>query len=303
MIAPVQKNEEFLADFHEADKVTGAFHLWWLGQSTLLIKWDGRSLLFDPYLSDSLSRARKGTDSPLTRISERVIDPLQLTGIDLVACSSLEPDRLDPETILPLRAGNPNLKLILPAGSAREAEEMLGSAAPPFLPVSAGTFVSHNSFDLHGIEAATPKIHRDQNGRSRQLGYLASFGSFAIYFSGATVWHTHLVKQVRRWPVNLAILPVSGEVKSGESGDSLNGFEAAALAKAISASIVVPCDYDLFEEVNASTEEFSSCCNRLGQRSRILKIGQRMTMGPVTDPSAGKALPSEPHRDDWNLGY
>ncbi len=303
MIAPVQKDQEFLTDFHDADKVTGAIHLWWLGQSTILIKWDGKGLLFDPYLSDSISRAQKGTPDPRTRISERVIDPLLLTGIDLIACTSLEPDRLDPETILPLRASNPNLKLVLPAGSAREAEEKLGTAGPPMLPVSAGTFVSHSNFDFHGIDAATPKIHRDANGHSRELGYVVSFGPFALYFSGETVWHTHLVKQVRRWPINLAVLPISGEVKSGESGDSLNGFEAAALSKAISVSLVIPCDYELFEEQNTSTDEFSSCCERLGQRSRILSMGQRMTMGPVSDPGAGKGLPSEPHRNDWKLGY
>lgn len=303
MIVPVQKDEKFLADFREADKVTGAIHLWWLGQSTILIKWDGKGLLFDPYLSDSLTRARKGTNEPRTRISERVVDPLQLTGVDLVVCSSLEPDRLDPETILPLRASNPNLKLILPAGSAREAEERLGTASPPILTVTAGSFVSHNSFDFHGIDAATPKIHRDANGNSRELGYVVSFGPFAIYYSGETVWHVNLVKQVRRWPINLALLPISGEIKSGVSGDSLNGFEAAALSKAISASIVIPCDYELFEEQNTSTEEFSSCCERLSQRFRILRLGQRMTMGPVTDPGAGRGLPSEPHREDWKPGY
>ncbi|MDF1850186.1 MAG: MBL fold metallo-hydrolase [Verrucomicrobiales bacterium] len=303
MITPVQKNEEFLSDFHEADKVTGAIHLWWLGQSTVLIKWDGKGLLFDPYLSDSLTRARRGTDSPMTRISERVIDPLLLTGIDLVACTSLEPDRLDAETILPLRASNPNLKLVLPAGAAQEAEDLLGRAAPPILRVNAGTYTSYSSFDFHGIEAATPKIHRDANGHSRELGYVVSFGPFAIYFSGETVWHTNLVKQIRRWPINLGILPISGEVKSGDRGDSLNGFEAAALSKAISASIVIPCDYDLFEETTTSPDEFSSCCERLGQRSRILKLGQRMTMGPVSDPGAGKALPSDPYQDDWQLGY
>lgn len=303
MIVPVQKDEEFLTDFHEADKVTGAIHLWWLGQSTVLIKWDGKGLLFDPYLSDSLTRAREDSGSPLTRISERVVDPLLLSGVDLVACTSLEPDRLDPETILALRASNPDMKIVLPAGAANEAEERLGSAAPPIVRVNANTYASHASFDFHGIEAATPKIHRDADGNSRELGYVVSFGPFALFFSGETIWHTHLVKQIRRWPINLAILPISGDVKSGDSGDSFNGFEAAAFSKAISASIVVPCDYDLFEEATTSPEEFSSCCDRLSQRYRILKIGQRMTMGPVADPGAGKGLPSEPHREDWNLGY
>jgi len=303
MIVPVQKDDEFLSDFRGADDVTGAIHVWWVGQSGMLIKWNGSGLLVDPYLSDSITRSRHGTGDPVHRISERVIDPLQLEGVDVVVCTGLAPDRFDPETILPLRAANPAMDLVLPAGVAARAEEMLGAAAPPIVPVNAGTYASCHSFDFHGIDAATPKIRHDENGNSKDLGYMILFGPFSIFVSGATVWHTHLVKQVRRWPVNLAVLPIDGEVKTGEAGDSLNGFEAAALSKAVSASIVVPCHYDLFEEGNVSPDEFVSSCERLGQRFRILRLGQRMTMGPVVDPSSGKAPPSEPHRNDWGLGY
>lgn len=303
MIVPVQKDDAFLADFHEADKVSGAIHLWWLGQSGILIKWDGRGLLIDPYLSDAVTRDHRGTDEPRTRISERIVDPLKLSGIDMIVCTGSDPDRLDSETILPLRAANPNVKLVLPAGIVSSTEEALGKGCPAILPVSAGTYVQYNDFDIHGIDAATPKIRRDRDGQSKEIGVVASFGPFAVYFSGETVWHPHLVKQVRRWPINLAILPINGDEKTGEKGDTLNGFEAAALAKAISTSIVIPCHYDLFAENNPSTEEFTSCCERLGQRHRLLKLGQRMTMGPVTDPGAGKAPASEPHRDDWHLGY
>ncbi len=35
----------------------------------------------------------------------------------------------------------------------------------------------------------------------------------------------------------------------------MNGFEAAALSKAISASLVIPCHYDLFDVGNSSTPE------------------------------------------------
>ena len=303
MIVPVQSDDELARDFAEADKVSGAIHVWWLGQSGFLIKWDGMGLLIDPYLSESVTRSSEGSDTPLERVSPRVIDPLKLSGIDLVVSSSTRPDRLDPETILALRAANPSLKLVVPAGIARDANDALGKAGPPILGVNAGTFVKVDAFDIHGIEAATPKIHVDGNRNSKFLGFAVLFGPFSIYFSGETVWHSQLVRQVRRWPVNLAILPINGVEKSGESGDTLNGFEAAALSKAISASIAVPCHYDMFEPGNVSTDEFVESCERLGQRYRLLKLGQRMTMGPVSDPGAGKALPSEPYRDDTGLGY
>ncbi len=303
MIIPVQKDDEFLADFREADKVSGAIHVWWLGQSGFLIKWSGQAILIDPYLSDSLSRKTEGTAEERKRISRRVVDPLQLSGIDYVVCSNADPDRLDPETILPLRAANPRLKVVVPAGRLSEAEAILGAAAPPLVPVTAGTYAKCGPFDFHGINAANPKIRRDERGNSRDLGYVILFGPFAIFHSGETVWHTHLVKEVRRWSVNLAFLPINGVDGNSPNRASMNGFEAAAFAKAVSASLVAPCHYDLFDRGNPTTDEFASCCERLGQRYRLLKLGQRLTMGPITDPSAGKALPSEPYQGDWGLGY
>jgi len=303
MIAPVQKDEDLLEDFREADNVTGAIHVWWLGQSGFLLKWNGYGLLLDPYLSDAITRERRGTDHPVNRISERAIDPLYLTGIDVVACTSADPDRLDAETILPLRAANPTLKLVVPAGILEETDDILGSASPPVVSLNAGTYATCGSFDFHGITAATPKIRRDDRGNSKDLGFMILFGPFAIFHSGQTVWHNHLVKEVRRWPVNLAFLPIDGTDDPDESRESMNGFEAAAFAKAASASLAVPCHYDLFDVDNPDPGEFTDCCRRLGQRCRLLKIGQRLTMGPVTDPSAGKAPASEPFKADWGLGY
>ncbi|MEM9017065.1 MAG: MBL fold metallo-hydrolase [Verrucomicrobiota bacterium] len=302
MIIPVQKDEAFAADFLEADKVTGAIHAWWIGQSGTLLKWNGLGLLFDPYLSDSITRAHHGTDEPRPRISERVVDPLLLSGVDVVVCSSLRPDRFDSETLLALRASNPQMKLVVPAGIAAEAEERLGSAAPPIISINAGTYDSVSSFEFHGIDCATPKIRRDPQGHSKELGFVTSFGPFTIYYSGATTWHTHLVKQVRRWTINLAILPINGGSEEAEARDSMNGFEAAALAKAVSSSIVIPCHFDLFEDGNVTPDEFTSCCDRLHQRYRLLRLGQRMTMGPISEASAGKAPRSEPHRSQ-SLGY
>lgn len=303
MITPVQKGEEFLSDFRESDGVTGAIHVWWLGQSSYLIKWSKYSLLFDPLLSDEVYRFSGSERQPLRRKSERVVDPIALAGIDFVVCSSLAPDRFDPGTILDLRSANPNLKLVLPAGAENEAVASLGAAAPPIVPVNAGSYVSCPPFDFHGIDAATPRIRQDQHGNSKELGYVAIFGPFSVFFCGGTAWHTHLVKQVRRWPINLAILPICGSDSEADGDVHLNGLESAALAKAISASIAMPAHYGTFEDDSTTPEEFERCAGRLHQRFRVLRLGQRMTMGPVSDPSSGKAPPSEPQRDDWALGY
>ena len=54
LIEALQKDHVLLDDivsrWHGGD-----LSIWWLGQSGFLVQWQGRHLLFDPYLSDSLT--------------------------------------------------------------------------------------------------------------------------------------------------------------------------------------------------------------------------------------------------------
>jgi len=298
MIVPVQKDEELVRDFHTADNVTGALHLWWLGHSCFLIKWNGHGLIFDPYLSDSVTQKFEGTETPHPRLTERVVDPLLLSGVEAIVTCNTDPDHFDMETILPLRTANPKIKLVLPSACTDHAEKILGAAAPPFFPLDAGNYVECGPFQIHGIHSSG-----SENDDQTNLGFIVAFGNFAIYHGADSQWHSSLVKEIRRWPINLAFLPINGEL-GGETGRrNFNGFEAAALGKAISASLVIPCHYNTFDYQNADTEEFVSCCDRLNQRYHILDPGQRLTMGPMYDPSAGKAPPSDPQPEGWGLGY
>ena len=89
-------------------------HLWWLGQSGFLIHSGDAFALIDPYLSDSLTKKYAATDKPHVRMTERVIAPEKLDFIDVVTSSHNHTDHLDAETLLPLRAVNPKLQMVIP---------------------------------------------------------------------------------------------------------------------------------------------------------------------------------------------
>ena len=298
MIVPLQKDDELIADFNEVDSVTGAIHVWWLGQSGFLVKWSGHGLLFDPYLSDSLTRKYEGTDRPHVRMTERAVDPHRLSGLEVVTSSHNHTDHLDAETLLPLTAASPGLKLVLPEANVDFARRRLGPAGPEFVPVDAGNFVEVGPFTIHGITAAHNEIEYDEQGRVRHLGYVVTCGKFALYHSGDTLWHDSLVKEVRRWKINIAFLPINGNKPERGVAGNLNGFQAAALGKAISASFVIPCHYHMFEFNTEETDEFVESCERLDQPHRVLECGQRLTMGPLVQTSAGEAWRSEPAEDE-----
>jgi L-ascorbate metabolism protein UlaG (beta-lactamase superfamily) len=50
---------------------------------------------------------------------------------------------------------------------------------------------------------------------------------------------------------------------------------AARLANHINAWVAIPCHYDMFEFNTASPDDFAAECKRLGQRHRVLKLGER----------------------------
>ncbi len=93
LIQPLLRDDALLADIASVRSRSDSLHLWWLGQSGYLLLWNGRFLLLDPYLSDSLTRKYAGTAKEHIRISERVIAPERLEFVDAVTSSHNHTDR------------------------------------------------------------------------------------------------------------------------------------------------------------------------------------------------------------------
>ena len=169
MIIPFQKDEVLLDDIRTADSVKEGFHLWWLGQSGFLLKWHDRHLLFDPYLSDSLTAKYAGTGREHVRLTERCIDPALLRMVDVVTSSHHHTDHLDAATLIPLAADRPPLPLVLPAATLELARTRLGDTGLVMTELEAGQTVEVAGFSFTGLPAAHNTIERDEHGRCRFL--------------------------------------------------------------------------------------------------------------------------------------
>jgi L-ascorbate metabolism protein UlaG (beta-lactamase superfamily) len=278
VIKPLLQDDALLADIQSASKGGDRFHLWWLGQSGFLIQWNGRHLLFDPYLSDSLTRKYADTDKPHVRMTERVIAPERLDFIDLVTSSHSHTDHLDAETLCPLLAGNPGLRLIVPAANLAFVEERLGMGHERLIPLDAADSIAHAGFELHALPAAHNELDQDQHSRFKYLGYVALFGPFAVYHSGDTLRYPMMTSWLMDWPIDLALLPINGNKPERRVAGNLDGREAAELARDIKARLVVPCHYGMLEFNTATPELFEQTCRELGQPFKTLKAGERLTV-------------------------
>ena len=278
LIKPFLQEEAFLQDVQDAKGDERVLHIWWLGQSGFLLKWQSRFLLFDPYLSDSLTKKYAATDKPHIRMTERVVAPECLNFVDVVTSSHNHTDHLDGETLGPLMAVNTGLQLVISEANRAFVAGRLGCDADWPVGLDDGDYREVGAFHFHGIAAAHEELARDEEGRCRFLGYAARFGPWTIYHSGDTVHYSGLVERLTSFNVDLAILPINGSRPERRVAGNLNGIEAATLACAINAKLAIPCHYEMFSFNTASPDTFIAAAAALEQPVRVLQAGERCTV-------------------------
>ncbi|HUS36367.1 MAG TPA: MBL fold metallo-hydrolase [Verrucomicrobiae bacterium] len=280
MIKPVLQDHAFLTDVKDA-RSDNAFFLWWLGQSGFLIRWRDQFLLLDPYLSDSLTKKYATTDKPHVRMTERVVAPEKLDFLHVITSSHNHTDHLDAETLLPLLAANPSVALLVPEANREFVANRLKCPLEFPIGVDAGQSITTNGFTIHGVPAAHEKIDRDEAGRCQYMGYVIQFGPWTIYHSGDTILYDEMVETLSNWPIDLALLPINGAAPERRVAGNLDGREAATLAHNITARMVIPCHFEMFEFNTASPDEFVATCKKLGQSHRVLRAGERWSSGEL----------------------
>ena len=275
MIQPALRDDAFLANVAaaRAERATDQLHLWWLGQSGFLLCHAGECLLFDPYLSDALTRKYNGTEKPHVRMTARVVDPAQLDFLAVATSSHTHTDHLDGDTLRPILAASPSARLVLPAANAEFAAARLGpAAAGRLVPLADREQATIGGFTVHAVPAAHETLAPEF------AGFVVQAGPFHVYHSGDTVRYAGMEGRLRPFRLDLALLPINGAAPERRVAGNLDGVEAAQLANAIGARWVIPCHYDMFEFNTASPQRFVDECTRLHQRHAVLRAGERWTL-------------------------
>ena len=272
-----QKDTALLADI-EQTRQDGGCKLWWLGQSGFLLVTPVGTVLFDPYLSDSLTHKYADTDKPHQRVTEQVIDPERLTGIDVITSSHNHTDHLDADTLLPLFAANPQAQLVCPRANRDFILDRLGDVAERLVELNAGEQAEVAGIRFHGITAAHNAVERDADGNCKFMGFVAQVAGITCYHSGDTLLHDGLAASLRPFAPDIALLPINGNKPERRVAGNLNGAEAATLGRAIDAKLVIPHHFNMFAFNTADPADFEAACRELGQAYRTLRNGEGVTV-------------------------
>lgn len=257
---------------------TEALDIWWLGQSGFLLQWNGKCLLFDPYLSDSLTKKYAATNKPHVRMSERVIEPRLLDCVDIVTSSHNHTDHLDGETLKPLLEVNPQISFVIPEANREFIAERVGCNKDFPIGLNDGLSQTIKGFTFHGLASAHNEIERDSKGQCRFMGYIVQFGGFSVYHSGDTLWYEGLEKVLKPFNVDVAFLPINGNDLARGVAGNLNSREAAQLGKSIGARFVIPHHYDMFLFNTADPGDFRREADEARQPYFIPRHGERISV-------------------------
>lgn len=279
MIQAVQKDQALLDDIAAARADRAGFHLWWLGQSGYLIQWQGKHLLIDPYLSDSLTKKYATTDKPHIRMTELVIAPDRLDFIDIITSSHNHTDHLDGDTLIPLMATNPELTFVIPTANRAFVANRIQKPTDFPIGLNAGESITlAEGFTIHGIPAAHNELDKDEAGNCKFMGYVFQFGPYTLYHSGDTLWREEILVALAPFEIDVAILPINGNKPERRVAGNLNAAEAVKLAKQVAANLVIPCHYDMFTFNTADPAEFVTIAKQQQQAYQVLQCGERLTV-------------------------
>jgi L-ascorbate metabolism protein UlaG (beta-lactamase superfamily) len=209
-------------------------------------------------------------------MTELVIDPARLSFADVATATHNHTDHLDAETLCPILARNPNLKLVIPEANRAFVAERLKIDSTIQIGVDDGRSVELCGIRFSGIASAHEAVDRDERGRAKYLGYVLQFGGWSIYHSGDTVRYDGMAEKLRQFKIDVALLPINGRAAERRIPGNLFGNEAAQLAKDIGAKLVVPCHFEMFEFNTASPQLFIDECQRLNQPFKVLRCGEKL---------------------------
>ncbi len=282
LIEPVLLGDALRAEIESADPGDGLV-LWWLGQSGFVVKSAAGRVLFDPYLSDSLTRKYEHTDKPHVRMTAQAISPGDLRSIDVVTSSHNHTDHLDAETLAAVFAANPQAALVIPEANRAFVADRLGCDAAWPLGLAEGESLAVGDISIQAVPAAHNEIARDASGRCHYLGYVVRLGNVTVYHSGDTLRYPGLAELLRPLAVDVALLPINGNHPERRVAGNLSGVEAAELAHDIGARLVVPCHYEMFAFNTEPPDLFIESCRRLDQTYQVLRCGERLVISPASE--------------------
>jgi hypothetical protein len=122
--------------------------------------------------------------------------------IELVTSSHNHTDHLDAETLNPLRAANPGLRIIVPEANRAFAAARIGCDPAALTGLTDGSVSSIGPFTLEALPAAHEALDTDDQGPEHLSRLRFTAGPYRVYHSGDTVLYEGLAERLSAFDVS-----------------------------------------------------------------------------------------------------
>jgi len=277
--------QALLNDIRKCALREGQCALWWLGQSSLIIK---------------LGQTVVGLDLFLSRHDRRRIPPLlkpnQCAGFNLILGTHDHRDHIDRPTWPASAQASPEALFVVPAFLLPRLANDLSIPSERFIGLDDGTFVETNGIRITGIAAAHELLDRDPaTGHYPYLGFIIEAHGFRLYHSGDCCVYEGLQNRIARRPLDLALLPINGRDARRLASNCIGNMtyqEAADLAGALSPGLTIPMHYDMFEHNSEDPQLFLDYMRVKYPRLKtaLCRHGARMIIRSARHPEMDPAI-------------
>jgi L-ascorbate metabolism protein UlaG (beta-lactamase superfamily) len=226
-----------LADIQHRRIPGDALGIWWIGQSSFIVRGGGITIYIDPYLNPSPKR-----------IVPPPLRPEQVTNADYVLCTHDHSDHIDPTALPGIAAASPRAKILVPA-VAREKLVGLGISAGQIVVPSIDEPMIAGPLTIVAIPAAHEALDYSPELGYPYLGYVLKFNGVTLYHAGDCTMYEGLSERLKVHRPDVALLPINGhDWKRTHQGiiGNMTYREAADLAVEVRADLAIPMHYGMF---------------------------------------------------------
>ncbi len=207
----------------------------WLGQAGLLFEIDGRLIIIDPYLSNSVEKInprncrRLPIDKSFLKITPHVL-----------AFTHNHLDHYDPQTVSHYLTDSSHLTVLAPYSVWQEVRKFGGSHN--YVMFNSGTVWTEGDIVFRAVYAE----HSDKDA----IGIIIGVDGKNYYITGDTLYNESIFSQLPS-DIEAVFLPINGV------GNNMNVSDAKHFATKIGARVAVPIHFGLFDEMNGEEFAFS----------------------------------------------
>ena len=227
----------------------------WITQSGFIFEHHGQRLVVDPYISNAVEERLHWI-----RLKKPPI-PINKLHPDTIFCSHNHIDHLDPISIPLIADYYPSCHFIGPSSVTNDFHRM-GIDPKKITTLKVGSKIENNKFHL----TATHAYHSDPHS----VGLIIEISQKKIYFSGDTLYHPKLVKNILKYSngdIDFVLICINGKM------NNMNTDEAINVVKELQPQAAAPMHYGLFAENTVAPEQFLYKCQKMGIKSFLFGEG------------------------------